>query len=63
MPQTSVGDASGDQAILYNTPTATYDILDNSGIGLGASTRSYVGAAGLFEKTGGAGTSVISPSF
>src|SRR5208282_1004546 len=43
--------------------TGTYDILDNSGIGLGASTASWVGDAGLFEKTGGTGTSVIAPTF
>ena len=48
----TIGDASGDEAILYNTPKATYDILDNSGIGLGASTASYIDNAGLFEKTG-----------
>ncbi len=52
-----------DEAILYNTPKATYDILDNSGIGLGVSTASYVKNAGLFEKTGGTGTSVIAPAF
>jgi hypothetical protein len=59
----TIGDASGDEAILYNTPNGTYDILDNSGIGLGASTASYIHDGGLFEKTGGAGTSVIAPSF
>src|SRR5208282_4608690 len=51
-----------DEAVLYNIPMATYDILDNSGIGLGASTASYLDNTGLFEKTGGAGTSVIAPS-
>ena len=51
----TVGDASGDEAILYNTAKAIYDILDNSGIGLGASTASYIKNAGLFEKTGGTG--------
>ena len=54
---------STDEAILFNTAKATYDILDNSGIELGASTASYITNAGLFEKTGGAGTSVIAPSF
>jgi hypothetical protein len=54
---------AADQAILYNAPTATYDILDNSGIGLGASTASYISDAGELEKTGGAGTSTIAPSF
>jgi hypothetical protein len=57
----TIGDASGDKAILYNTPKATYDILDNSGIGLGASTTSYIDNAGLFEKTGGTGASAIAP--
>ncbi len=51
-----------DAAILYNTPKATYDILDDSGIGLGASTASYIDNAGLFEKTGGTATSAIAPS-
>ena len=55
----TIGDSSGDEAILYNTAKATYDILDNSGIGLGASTASYIDNAGLFEKTGGTGTSMI----
>ena len=32
----TIGDASGDEAILYNTPKAAYDILDNSGIGQGS---------------------------
>ena len=54
-------DASGDEAILFNTSAATYDILDNSGIGLGASTASYIKNAGLFEKTGGTATSAIAP--
>ena len=53
---------STDEAILYNTAKATYDILDNSGIGLGASTASYIDNAGLFEKTGGTGASAIAPA-
>jgi len=53
---------SADKAILANTSTGTYDILDNSGIGLGASTASYISNAGLFEKTGGTGTSAIAPA-
>ena len=51
----TIGDASGDEAILFNTSKATYDIADDSGIGLGASTASYIHNAGLFEKTGGTG--------
>ena len=58
----TIGDASGDKAILYNTAKATYDILDNSGIGLGASTASHIDNAGLFEKTGGTGASAIAPA-
>ncbi len=30
----TIGDASGDKAILNNTSTGTYDIADDSGIGL-----------------------------
>jgi len=52
---------STDEAILYNAPNATYDLLDNSGIGLGASTASHIKNAGLFEKTGGTDTSTIAP--
>ena len=57
----TIGDASGDEAILYNTPKATYDIADNSGIARGSSTASYIDNAGLFEKSGGTGTSTIAP--
>ena len=58
----TIGDASGDEAILDNTSKATYDILDNGGIGLGASPASYIKNAGMFEKTGGTATSVIAPA-
>ena len=58
----TIGDASGDEAFLDNTANGTYDILDNSGIGLGASTASYIDNAGLFEKTGGTGASAIAPA-
>ncbi len=58
----TIGDASGDEAILFNTAKATYDLLDNSGIGLGASTASHIDNAGLFEKTGGTATSAIAPA-
>jgi filamentous hemagglutinin len=53
---------AADEAILYNTPKATYDIIDDSGIGLGASTASYIHNGGLLEKTGGTETSTIAPS-
>jgi hypothetical protein len=51
-----------DAAILFNTSLATYDILDDSGIGLGASTASYIHNTGLLEKTGGTATSTLAPS-
>jgi hypothetical protein len=51
----TVGD--GAAALLDNA--GTYDILDNSGIDLGASGSSLITNSGLFEKTGGTGTSVV----
>ena len=57
----TIGDASGDEAILDNTPKATYDIADDSGIDRGSSTASGIENAGLFEKTGGTGVSAIVP--
>ena len=58
----TIGDASGDEAILFNTKNAAYDILDNSGIDRGSSTASHIKNAGLFEKTVGTGTSTIVPA-
>jgi hypothetical protein len=58
----ALGDSSGAAAFLSNTSKATYDIADNSGIGHGASKATYINNTGLFEKTGGTGTSTISPS-
>jgi hypothetical protein len=59
----TLGDnVAADEAILYNTSGATYDILNDSGIGLGASTASFIKNDGLFEKTGGTATSVIAPT-
>ena len=59
----TLGDnVAADEAILRNDSTATYDILNDSGIGLGASTASHINNDGLFEKTGGTGTSVIAPT-
>jgi hypothetical protein len=57
-----IGDASGAAAILFNARTATYDISDDSGIGLGASTASHIENTGLFKKTGGTTTSAIAPA-
>ena len=58
----TIGDSSGDKAFLDNTAKGTYDIVDDSGIGRGSSTASYIENAGLFEKTGGTGTSTIAPA-
>ena len=58
----TVGDSSGAAAILTNETTGVYDIADNSGIGRGSSTASSIANAGLIEKTGGTGTSVIVPA-
>ena len=58
----TVGDNAGNTALLYNTSTGTYAIADDSGISRGSSTASYIVNAGLFEKTGGAGTSAIAPA-
>ncbi len=58
----TIGDASGDEAFLDNTSTGTYDIANDSGINRGSSTASYIDNAGLIEKTGGTGTSVIAPA-
>jgi fibronectin-binding autotransporter adhesin len=58
----TIGDSSGDEAELFNSATGTYDIVDDSGIDRGSSTASYIRNAGLFEKTGGTGTSAITPA-
>ena len=59
----TVGDASGDAAKVLNAATGTWDITDGSGIGRGSSTASSFTNNGLFEKTGGAGTSAVAVSF
>jgi hypothetical protein len=56
------GKKSADAATLFNTSGATYDILDDSGIGIGASTASDINNVGLLEKTLGTGTSAIAPA-
>jgi hypothetical protein len=58
----TIGDSSGDKAGLFNTATGTYDIADDNGIDRGSSKASYIKNAGLFEKTGGTGTSTIAPA-
>jgi hypothetical protein len=58
---TTLGDPAGDLAQLIIASTGAWDILDDSGIGLGGSAPSSISNSGLFEKTGGAGTSAIAP--
>jgi hypothetical protein len=58
----TIGDSSGDKAILDNTSTGIYDITDNSGIDRGSSKASDINNAGLFEKAGGTGVSAIAPA-
>ena len=57
----TIGGSSGDEAILFNTLKAVYDIDDDSGIDQGSSTASYIENKGLIEKMGGTGVSTIVP--
>jgi hypothetical protein len=58
---TTLGDPAGDVAKLVIASTGTWDILNDSGIRLGSSPSSLITNSGLFEKTGGSGTSAIAP--
>jgi hypothetical protein len=57
----TLGDAAGDLAQLMIASTGSWDILGDSGIGLGNSPSSLISNSGLFDKTGGSGTSAIAP--
>ena len=57
----TIGGANGDKAELDNASAGIYDIVDDSGIARGSSVASYILNAGLLEKTGGTGTSAITP--
>jgi hypothetical protein len=59
---TTLGDPAGDVAKLVIASTGTWDILDDSLIGLGGSAPSFISNSGLFEKTSGTGTSAIAPA-
>ena len=59
----TLGDASGDVAKIVNASTGIWDFADDSGIGLGSSSLSSIANSGLFEKTGGTGTSVVAAAF
>ncbi len=60
----TVGDGSGAAASFVNAAKGVYDIVsDNAGINLGASMASAFTNNGLFEKTAGTGTNVVSGNF
>jgi hypothetical protein len=48
---------------LVNSAGASWNIINDSGIALGASSSSPIVNSGLFEKTGGTGVSLIAPTF
>jgi hypothetical protein len=56
-----VGDGSGGAATFSNTAKGIYDLVNDSG--LATTTTSDFANAGLFEKTQGGGTSIISGHF
>jgi len=58
-----LGDEVGNTAQIYNAAPATWDITDDAGIALGASTASSIQSLGVFEKTSGSGVSIIAPAF
>jgi hypothetical protein len=59
-----IGDGSSNAATFLNGSKGIYDIVaDNAGISHGASVMSDFLNAGLFEKTAGTGTTVISSAF
>jgi hypothetical protein len=57
----TLGDQASDLAQLMIASTGSWDILGDSGIGLGSSPSSFISNSGLFEKTDGGGTSAIAP--
>jgi hypothetical protein len=57
---TTLGDPAGDLAQIAIASTGTWDIADDSGIGLGSNASSSISNSGVFEKTG-TGTSAIAP--
>lgn len=57
-----LGDSSGNAALFYNTAAGIWNIADDTGIGRGVSTSSTIDNVGLLEKTGGTGTSRVTPN-
>jgi hypothetical protein len=59
-----IGDGSSNAATFLNGAKGIYDIVtDNASISHGSSVMSDFLNSGLFEKTAGTGTTVISPNF
>ena len=58
-----VGDGSGQAAEFLNAAKSIYDLVNDSNVGVGSSLMSDFVNNGLFEKTSGTGTSVVSSPF
>ena len=58
-----IGDGSSNTAQAVLGSTGTYDLLADTGVSRGASEASTFTNNGLFEKTAGTGTSVVSADF
>jgi uncharacterized lipoprotein NlpE involved in copper resistance len=58
-----IGDGGANTAEAVIAATGTYDLLADTGVSRGASDLSTLTNNGLFEKTAGTGTSVISANF
>ena len=57
--QFTLGDEKGDKALFVNFELAGFDIMGDTGIGVGSATTSQFTNDGWLSKTGGTGTSVI----
>jgi hypothetical protein len=58
-----LGNVLSEPTKLVNAAAATWDIVNDSGIALGASQPWPFANSGLFEKTAGSGVSAIAPAF
>jgi hypothetical protein len=58
-----VGDSSGKAAEFLNVAKSVYDLVNDSNVTVGSSLMSDFVNNGLFEKTSGTGTSVVSSPF
>jgi fibronectin-binding autotransporter adhesin len=58
----TLGAAIGDTATLINAKAGVYDMTDDNGIKLGGSLGASIANAGIIEKTGGGGDSLVQPN-